>query len=617
MPDYPDYTEGVSIDAVTVETLPIDVVAQTIGNIAVNIAASTVTLDVKTAPGEKVEVGIVSSVQLDVNIAASAITLNVHETGTANVSVVSAVQLDVNIAASAITLNVKTAAGEKVEVGIVSSIALDINITGSAINVPMEIKAPLDAAGNVNVGIASSITLNMNITGSAISVPVTTTAGEHVDVDITSSITLDMNITGSAISVPVTNPAGESLDVDIVSSITVNMNITGSTITVPIETLPGQHVDVDVVSSITLNMNITGSDVTLAVDITAQSVGNLAIDIAAQSVGNVAVNIAASAVTLDVNIAAQAVDINIKTSGGANIVIDKLTQTAYTERRSTISNNGATATMESAGTTTYRGKFFPRGMRGFLGSIEIYCDNSDTADHTFTIKIAPQPSMGPTIEETLTVSAGASAAWASRIIREFWNYDSMFIWVVADNATYPRIGYDTDTPYDAHHSTDETTWIPQNRRYWIRILMRGETVGDVPVSGTLNTIRIPSESQERLYVSNTNLSTTETTMKEIHGAGNVEYIEAWVSAKTNSHFTRLRVYCDDNLAFYWDFNSLNDIGYTASTPGISLLKFATDGFCSVHLTLNFNFKRKLKITMQAAITSGQNVTVEGLVNLIK
>lgn len=78
MPDYPDWqrayrlvgvdvTVPISIDAVTV-TLNVDIVAQTVGNISVNLAASAITLNV--------------------NLAASSITLNVNlSSQTANINI--------------------------------------------------------------------------------------------------------------------------------------------------------------------------------------------------------------------------------------------------------------------------------------------------------------------------------------------------------------------------------------------------------------------------------------------------------------------------------------------------------------------------------------------------
>lgn len=91
--DYPDYT------------LTTDIIAQTIGNIAVDITAQTLaTLDV--------DITAQTLAQLNVNIAASAITLNVDiaaqsvENLSIDIAAQTLSQLDINIAASAVTLTV-------------------------------------------------------------------------------------------------------------------------------------------------------------------------------------------------------------------------------------------------------------------------------------------------------------------------------------------------------------------------------------------------------------------------------------------------------------------------------------------------------------------------------
>jgi len=256
----------------------------------------------------------------------------------------------------------------------------------------------------------------------------------------------------------------------------------------------------------------------LKVDIVAQTLAELKIDIVSQTLAQLNVNIAASAITLDVNIAssaitldvniaasavtlnvnivAQTVDLNIKTSGGANIIIDKLTQTAYTDRRVLLSNNGVTPIMFTAAATRRHGKFFPRGCRGFIRQIEIYCDNPDTADHVVTVYITPHPNMGALYSVALTVAAGATAAWRALTFRTFWGYDSLFIYAKRTDADYPRLAYDTGTPFDGYYSDNGVTWIELNERYWFRVDSYALTVGDVPVSGTINTIAIPNVFSE-------------------------------------------------------------------------------------------------------------------------
>jgi hypothetical protein len=102
------------------------------------------------------------------------------------------------------------------------------------------------------------------------------------------------------------------------------------------------------------------------------------------------------------------------------------------------------------------------------------------------------PGMGRVDSYTLGIAAGSGADWRSVDVKRFWNYDSLFIWVSSDSDSYGRLGYDTGTPYDAYGSSDEVTWTPYSYRWWFRVNFTGETVGDLPVSGTVNTIAVPN-----------------------------------------------------------------------------------------------------------------------------
>jgi hypothetical protein len=203
-----------------------------------------------------------------------------------------------------------------------------------------------------------------------------------------------------------------------------------------------------------------------------------------------------SGVTFNVNVTGTPT-VNIQTSGGANIVIDKLTQGAYTEDRRTLSNNGASAIMLSTNYTYRKGKLFPRGCRGFIRTVEVYCQNTDSVSHSFTIYFAVQPGMGAVFTATLTVDAGAAAAWRSVDVERFWNYDSLFVYVRGDSDSYILIGSDSGSPYDYYYSSDEISWIVGSSRIWVRLNLSGLTVGDLPVSGTLNVIQIPNTASRR------------------------------------------------------------------------------------------------------------------------
>lgn len=136
----------------------------------------------------------------------------------------------------------------------------------------------------------------------------------------------------------------------------------------------------------------------------------------------------------------------------------------------------------------YKGKFFTRGCRGMLESIQVYCDG-DAAD-TLTLRYSPHPGIGPFGEVSIIPADGY--AWQNFVIEQIWNYDSLFIWIHACTANITW-GYDAALPYDGHESADTgATWSDMAIRPFIRAVLTGETPGDVPVSGVINTIEIPS-----------------------------------------------------------------------------------------------------------------------------
>jgi hypothetical protein len=331
------------------------------------------------------------------------------------------------------------------------------------------------------------------------------------------------------------------------------------------------------------------------------------------------VNITAQTIeNLKVNIAAQTVDLNIKTSSGVNIIIDKLTQDAFYERRSTLSNNGTTASLLANNYTNRRGKFFPRGCRGFINTIDVYCDNTSTASQNLTIKISPFPNLGPVLTFTLTIPASASADWRSVTVRRMWNYDSMFIWIRSDYDAYGRIGYDTGTPYDYCYSTDEITWIPDAYRLWIRVNMVGQTIGDVPVSGTINTIEVPITS-----------SGANSGSVNVPAGGTVDVLRVNESGENlhvhligYDYYMRFSIYCDGNpLRFYggddFSFSDLRTLGYTNVTHGFQLLIYNTASGNMNVMSITFPFKWKRELLIRAYNVQTSNYVAQAVINYKK
>ena len=195
-------------------------------------------------------------------------------------------------------------------------------------------------------------------------------------------------------------------------------------------------------------------------------------------------------------------------------------QDSILERRSLVWNDGepvAPALPPVVKTNTfYWGKFFPRGCRGKIDSLQIYCIRTGVG--VLHLQLSPHPNLGPLYEVIIT--PGAAWGWATVDFNEMWNYDSLFIWIdwCPIDVSY---GADAVQPYDTHYSlTGTRTWLPLDNRLYIRVVYTGETPGDVPVSGTINTIKIPSTGAQVATTDNVTVPDNDDTLVTFfEGAG--------------------------------------------------------------------------------------------------
>ena len=570
---YPDFTKPITIVGCIIEAIPIDIKAQTLGTVAIDIKSQTLG-------------------QVDVNIKASAVTLNVNIAA-------SAVTLSVNIFAglqdiAAFRPIINTDAEDELHGWIVTSGTIESN-TAQVYAGYKSWMAPAEAEESEMEQVGLKGIPTSDIEEFSVMFLFQLTADQWVEVEVyytdgTSDVS-ELWATAPPIwkKLDVTTTAGK-----YITSLRIAFHqdvgwICADTIVLRLKT----QLYVGTAPTVNLNVSIQESIVTLDI------------------------NIAASAVTLNVDIKAQTVDLNIKTSGGANIIIDRLTVGAYTERRSTISNNGAVLGRVAKTGNERKGKFFPRGCRGFINTIDVYCRDNAAAGGTITVYISPHPSMGYVASATVTIPAGGGDAWRSATFNRMWNYDSLFTFYLCSNIN-AVVAYDVGIPYDAYDSADSgATWTHDNARAHVRVIMKGETVGDVPVSGTLNVVEIPAGSSEVDGLSQECPADTETTLVTVDGAGTCDCVWYIVAAAASSDDVILRVYCDGTLAFNRSPEFLNTWGLAASTPKITLVLYAADGACTILLSKIFSFRRQLRVT--ALTPAGVAVTARALVypNLIK
>jgi hypothetical protein len=299
-------------------------------------------------------------------------------------------------------------------------------------------------------------------------------------------------------------------------------------------------------------------------------------------------------------------------------------QDSILERRSLVWNDGdpvapAAPPMIESG-PDLRGKFFTRGCRGMIESLQIYCVR--TAAGTLDLSFSPHPGLGPLY--VLTVTPGAAWDWATVDFRQMWNYDSLFIWVSRWDADVSW-GSDGVQPYDLHSSMNlGATWILVDVRLYVRVIYSGETPGDVPVSGIINTIKIPSTGEAVAAEDNVNVPNNALiTLVTFWGAGFL--IQATVRIDDNNLVVptnpyggviyQMQIWADFAPAFVVDNRDLtqSDVATSGrSSCGEFLLELApTSGVKWLVMNLRIPFEFRRNITIAFYHRAGNPLSVDG------
>ncbi|RKZ94161.1 MAG: hypothetical protein DRQ46_10390 [Gammaproteobacteria bacterium] len=390
--------------------------------------------------------------------------------------------------------------------------------------------------------------------------------------------------------------AGVTFNVNIVdSSITMDVNITNASINTN-ATIVDATIALDVNATIvgataTLDVKLVDSAITLDVNITNASINTNAVITDCQ-------------VTLDVNITNPVINveiqgtptINVQTEEGANIIIDKLTTTAFYEIRQVYSNAATSYTGWQKLDKPY-GKLFSRQCRGYLVEVGIYLRNPQASDDTLIVELRPYPGLAPvkTISKTIAAGTTEGTIWVG--VLDYWLYDSLFIVVKSENG-YIEVAYDdsTDTPPDSWYwdSTDEV-WQPISAtimHLWIEAKIHGQTVGTVPVDGVVGTYEFPYNTS-RAEVSLQPFPAGTNTLLEIDNPGH-NLLTLFTSSSPD---VVLYVECDGEAIFAAPlsllYNSFLDQGVDA---GIVITKWdTTNNRYAIAIKFKYSWRKKLHI----------------------
>jgi uncharacterized protein YunC (DUF1805 family) len=228
---YPDWTYPVSVTAIEIESVAVDIKAQSIGNLKVDIAAQslpTIGVDIKAQTVGNLNVNIASQTvgNIKVDLAAQSLaTIGVDIKGqtignlAVDIKAQSVGNLNVNIAAQ--TVNVKIinptdAAGNpiplKIDISAQSLATLGVDIKAQTVgNLKVDLAAQSLATIGVDIKAQTVGNLNVNIAAQSLStvgVDIKAQSLRNINVAIASSaVTLNVNLTNPAVSVGQVKPA--------------------------------------------------------------------------------------------------------------------------------------------------------------------------------------------------------------------------------------------------------------------------------------------------------------------------------------------------------------------------------------------------------------------------
>jgi len=246
--------------------------------------------------------------------------------------------------------------------------------------------------------------------------------------------------------------------------------------------------------------------------------------------------------------------------------------------------------------------------------LQLYCIG-DGAD-TITLRYSPHPCLGPFREAVITPAA--AWAWQPLVIEEMWDYDSLFIWVYECEANVDW-AYDAEEPYDGHESGDAgATWADMAIRPFIRVVYTGETPGDVPVSGIVNTVKVPAVGarQETAFLAVPNAAWTP--LLTVEGAGTLiqaRIVFVTAVAPAAGIIYAMRIYVAGVEAFYIDniLATQSDIATAGRAGNAEFVQIPLNTLLQVRVPLEF--RRLIQIEGYQSSGAGCNATVYLTANL--
>jgi len=245
----------------------------------------------------------------------------------------------------------------------------------------------------------------------------------------------------------------------------------------------------------------------------------------------------------------------------ATAIINQLIQTAVQPRGRFTYEPYDETQISGYLTATGRGVFIARGCRGIIDRIGMYLKNVNTTEaRSVTLLLTPLPNAGEIMTFTLTQAANTTGWVESDPLGLTWNYDSLAIIVKAVDSDLSYAYYNTGDfglgCLRYYPSTRGATYHPL-----IRVQFDALSVGDIPVSGTLNVIEIPGVTTVPAFISVDLDGGSSQDIVNIAGLGIVEWL-AFRLEKTAGSVDDAKLaitFVIDGVSTTWGLSGLNAV----------------------------------------------------------
>jgi len=326
------------------------------------------------------------------------------------------------------------------------------------------------------------------------------------------------------------------------------------------------------------------------------------------------INIESSSVTLDVNISGVDSDVtfnvnvtnavlNVQVQGTASVSIDNATVYLNVKQEFRLGNYFLYRCFSIGSGDTdldvYTNKwslFIPRGCRAWLYRISPVVKNTSGSNVNITIELSIAPKYPPLYTTTLTVPATQTnydiVNW---ILNIYWPYESMYITVKASASGVYLEGQDGKWGEGGYIDDIPDTHLPN-----FEIVLLSKPEGDIPVSGTVNTIAIPNISSSTDKQSFNVPASSASKITLVEGIGKLLYLFVWLPYEN----VRVRLEADGNIVWTLDIPVTWFVDYyrfdVADAPIKYVKTYHPDlGWrIAMHFSVPVSFRKKLVLKIQ-------------------